>query len=35
LVLVGSQGYIEIAKYTGNASEEFNARPSDKITLSF
>ena len=35
LVLVGSQGYIEIAKYKGNASEEFNAKPSDKITLSF
>ncbi len=35
LVLIGSQGYIEIAKYKGNASEEFNAKPSDKITLSF
>ncbi len=35
LVLVGSQGYIEIAKYKGNASEEFKVKPSDKVTLSF
>ncbi len=34
LVLVGSQGYIEIAKYKGNASEEFKAKPGNRITLS-
>ena len=34
LVLMGSQGYVEIAKNQGNASQEFKAKPGDKVTLS-
>ena len=34
LVLLGSQGYVEIAVNQGNAAEKFQANPSDKISLS-
>jgi len=34
LVLLGSQGYVEIAVNQGNAAEKFRAIPSDKISLS-
>jgi hypothetical protein len=34
LVLLGSQGYVEIAINQGNAAEKFHANPSDKISLS-
>jgi S-adenosylmethionine hydrolase len=34
LVLMGSQGYVEIAKNQGSAYKEFRAKPGDKVTLS-
>lgn len=34
LLLMGSQGYVEIAVNQGNAAEKFNAKPGDKILLS-
>jgi S-adenosylmethionine hydrolase len=34
LVLLGSQGYVEIAVNQGNAARKFKAKPGDKITLS-
>jgi S-adenosylmethionine hydrolase len=34
LVLMGSQGYLEIAKNQGNACDEFKAKPGDKVTIS-
>lgn len=34
LVLMGSQGYIEIAKNQGDTHEELKAKPGDKVTIS-
>ncbi len=34
LVLLGSQGYVEIAVNQGSAARKFKAKPGDKITLS-
>jgi S-adenosylmethionine hydrolase len=34
LVLLGSQGYVEIALNQGSAARKFRAKPGDKITLS-
>lgn len=34
LLLIGSQGFVEIAVNQGNAAEKFNAKPGDKILLS-
>jgi S-adenosylmethionine hydrolase len=35
LVLVGSQGYVEIAMNPGNAAKEFKAKPGDKVVFGY